>query len=60
MMQKVSLNKRSKREQKAYHAKQRGSWYGLNPVTRTVPSGKAYNRAQAKQRERKFIRGEGE
>lgn len=30
--------------QKEYYAKQRGTWGGLNPVTRSVPSGKTYNR----------------
>ena len=40
----VPLNKRSKKAQKEYHAKQRGSWYGINPITRTVPSGKANDR----------------
>ena len=31
-----------------YHKKQRGSWYGLNPVIRTVPNKKAYDRNDAK------------
>lgn len=44
----VPLKKQSKRAQKAYHDLQRGSWYGLNPVTRTVPSRKAYDRNRAK------------
>lgn len=44
MAQLVPLNKRSKKAQKEYHAKRRGSWYGLDPVTRTVPSGKVYDR----------------
>ena len=48
MVQTVPLNKRSKKAQKEYHARQRGSWYGLSPVTRTVPSGKAYDRNQVK------------
>ena len=48
MAQMVPLNKRSKKEQKKYHAKQRGSWYGLSPVTRTVPSGKVYDRNRIK------------
>ena len=34
MAQPVPLNKRSKKAQKEYHAKQRSSWYGLSPVTR--------------------------
>lgn len=48
MARSVPLNKRSKKAQKEYHAKQRGSWYGLNPVTRTVPSGKVYDRNRVK------------
>lgn len=43
----VPIEKRSKKEQKAYYAKQRGSWNGVNPVTRIVPSKKIYNRKQA-------------
>ena len=49
MAQLVPLNKRSKKAQKEYHARQRGSWYGLSPVTRTVPSGKVYDRNRVKQ-----------
>ena len=48
MAQPVPLNKRSKKAQKEYHAKQRRSWYGLNPITRTVPSGKVYDRNRVK------------
>ena len=44
----IPLSKQSKRAQKEFHAKQRGSWNGLSPVTRVVPSGKAYNRNQVK------------
>lgn len=48
MAQMVPLNKRSKKAQKEYHVKQRGSWYGTNPITRTVPSGKTYDRNRVK------------
>ena len=48
MTQMVPLNKRSKKAKKEYHAKQRGSWYGVNPITRTVPSGKVYDRNRVK------------
>ena len=48
MKQPVPLTKQSKRAQKSYHKKQRGSWYGLNPVTRTVPNKKGYDRHRAK------------
>lgn len=53
MTRMVPLNKQSKEKQREYHAGQRGSWYGLNPVTRTVPSGKAYNRNKRKQAQRR-------
>ena len=43
MKQMVPLKKQSKKAQKEQHAKQRGSWHGISPVTRTVPNGKAYS-----------------
>lgn len=55
MAQLVPLSKRSKKAQKEYHAKQRGSWYGLNPVTRTVPSGKVYDRNRVKRTARSAL-----
>ncbi|MBR3361324.1 MAG: hypothetical protein IKG39_08305 [Lachnospiraceae bacterium] len=45
----VPLSKKSKKELKKFHAMQRNTWGGLNPVTRTVPNGKAYNRKKLKQ-----------
>ena len=50
MKQMVPLSKQSKQAQKEYHKKQRGSWYGLNPVTRTVPNKKVYDRSMVKDR----------
>ncbi|MCL2003646.1 MAG: hypothetical protein FWG72_06550 [Oscillospiraceae bacterium] len=46
----IPLEKRSKREQKAYFAGRRGSWGGVNPVTRKPPNPKAYNRKKSGQR----------
>ena len=46
----VPLRKQSKKAQRAYHAGQRGSWNGLSPVTRTVPSGRVYDRNRMKRR----------
>ena len=48
-MKMVPLKKQSKRNQREYHAAQRGSWNGLYPVTRVVPNKKAYDRNKAKQ-----------
>ena len=44
MQKYVPINKRSKKEQKKFHAMQRRTWDGLSPVTRTKESGKVYNR----------------
>lgn len=44
----VDLKKQTKKAQKAFYAKRRGSWNGVNPVSRVVPNGKAYSRAKAK------------
>lgn len=49
----IDLKKQSKKAQKAFYASQRGSWNGLNPITRVVPNGKAYSRAKAKAEARK-------
>lgn len=43
----VDLCKQSKKAQKAFYAAQRGSWNGVNPVSRVVPNGKVYSRAKA-------------
>ena len=52
MRKMIPLRKMSKKKQKEYHAKQRGSWYGLSPVTRIVPNGKAYDRNARKRSDR--------
>ena len=41
----IPPEKRSKKEQKKLNAKRRRTWGEMSPVTRTVPNGKAYNRA---------------
>lgn len=50
MKQYVTIDKRSKKAQKEYYAKQRLTWGILNPATRSVPSGKTYNRKKDKRR----------
>ena len=42
------IAKRSKSEQRKYYASKRGSWNGILPVSRVVPSGKAYDRNRMK------------
>lgn len=43
----VPYEKLSKKKQKELNAKKRGSWQGLNPVTRRPENPKAYNRKKA-------------
>ena len=50
----VSLDKRSKKAKKEYYAGFRRTWDGVNPVTRTMPNGKACNRKKDKEKLRKI------
>ena len=50
----VSLDKRSKKAKKEYYSSMRVTWGELNPVTRTVPSKKTYNRNKDKQERRRI------
>ena len=43
----IPYEKMSKKQRKAMDAKRRGSWGGLNPVTRKPENPKAYNRKKA-------------
>ena len=45
----IPLNKQTKKQQKKHYSTQRSDWGTISPVTRIVSSGKAYNRAKAKQ-----------
>jgi len=46
----VPIEKRSKREQREHHSARRGSWNGINPVTKKPLNPKAYNRKKSGQR----------
>ena len=48
----VPISKQSKKAQKAYHSTQRSTWGILNPATRTMPNGRAYNRKKQKAHDR--------
>lgn len=52
----VTIDKRSKKARKEYYSKLRGTWGELNPVTRSVPSGKTYNRKKDKRKNRRIGR----
>ena len=55
-MKMIPLSKQSKKKQKQYHAKQRGSWNGVSPVSRTEPDRKKYDRNREKQAARRAER----
>ena len=44
----IPYEKLSKKEQRRRNAQRRGTWYGLNPVTRKPQNSKAYNRQRAR------------
>lgn len=45
----IPYEKLSKKKQRELNAAKRGSWGGLNPVTRRPENPKAYNRQKAQQ-----------
>ena len=48
MKKMIPYEKLSKKRQRALNAEKRGSWYGVNPVTRKKESAKVYNRKKAR------------
>ena len=48
MLKTIPLTKQSKKQQRAFYAAKRGSWNGVDPVTRVVPSKKQYDRNRVK------------
>ena len=48
----IPIAKRSKSKQREYYASKRGSWNGVSPVTRIVPSGGTYDRNRMKRETR--------
>ncbi len=43
----VPYEKLSKKKKRELDAQRRGTWYGINPVTRKPENSKAYNRRKA-------------
>lgn len=55
MKNSIPLDKQSKKARSAYYTEQRGSWHGISPVTRVVPSHKVYDRNRSKQAARRAL-----
>ena len=51
-MRMIPLEKQSKKARRAFYEQMRGSWNGVNPVTRTVPGKKTYDRNRMKREQR--------
>ena len=49
----IPYNKLSKKKQRELNKAKRGSWDGINPVTRMPENSKAYNRRKAQNWKRK-------
>ena len=52
MVKVTPIAKQSKSKQREYYASKRGSWNGVSPVTRVVPSRRAYDRTRVKRETR--------
>lgn len=50
----ISKEKLSKKARRALDTARRGSWYGVNPITRKAPNLKAYNRKKVRNRKEFF------
>ena len=46
----VTLDKMSKKAKREFYSSLRGSWFGVNPITRMPANPKVYNRAKEKNR----------
>ena len=51
----IPLEKQSKKQQKAWHLKKRGSWEGVKPVTRVAESRTIYSRKRLRALDRNAV-----
>lgn len=49
MKKMIPYEKRSKKQQRALNSAKRVTWGNLNPITRTPPNSKAYNRRKSQE-----------
>lgn len=52
MVKVTPVKKQSKSKQREFYAAKRGSWNGVSPVTRIVPSRRVYDRNRIKRETR--------
>ena len=55
----IPLEKRSKRDHRAYYSDKRNDWNGVAPVTRVIPGKKGYDRNRQRGVDRRTLVSEG-
>lgn len=55
----ILLEKRSKRDRRAYYSDKRNDWNGVVPVTRVIPGKKGYDRNRQRGVDRRTLVSEG-
>ena len=55
----IPLEKRSKRDRRAYYSDRRNDWNGVVPVTRIIPRKKGYDRNRQRSADRRTLVSEG-
>ena len=55
----IPLDKRSKRDRRAYYSDRRSDWNGVIPVTRVIPGKKGYDRNRQCSADRRSLGSEG-
>ena len=55
----IPLDKRSKRERRAYYSDRRNDWNDVVPVTRVIPGKKSYDRNRQRSADRRSLVSEG-
>lgn len=55
----IPLEKRSKRDRRAYYSDNRNDWNGVVPVTRVIPGKKGYDRNRQRGVDRRTLVSEG-
>ena len=55
----IPLDKRCKRDRRAYYSDRRNDWNGVVPVTRIIPGKKGYDRNRQRSADRRSLGSEG-
>lgn len=59
MIKTIPLDKRSKRDRRAYYSDKRNDWNGVIPVTRVIPGKNGYDRNRQRSADRRSLVTDG-